>query len=270
MNKTKFFPIDLRPIFHPILAGISSLILLALLEALYFKTNVYIWILALPPVLVGFLCLAWILGGHLLQRFLLKFKKLILPGLLILGAAFFIIFEPSKILRQAIILVTTFSFFYFLLIYRQIPVEETKDLAKVSNFVHFLILLTVFLDYLIVYDLYFTYFLPFWVAQILTLIIGTLLFYYLLWSTDSLDEYSWFFITLLGIISWQIFLTLAFWRTDSMVRSLILTTVFYVFVGLITAELKKELTLVKILEYLLVGAGVLILVIMTMRWYAFY
>ena len=268
MAKTKFFPIDLKSYYHPITALIASLILLAILEALYYK-QAYIWVIAAAPTLIGLLFLFWILGGHLLQRFLLKFKKMILPGLLILGACFFIIFEPSKVLRQIVIMVVALSFFYFMLVYRQIPVEEEKDLPKISGFVHFLILLTVFLDYLIVYDLYFSFFLPFWAAQLLTLIIASLLFYYLLWATANLSTHSWFFVILLGLITYEIFLILVFWRTDSMVRSMILTTIFYIFVGLITARLKKELNLAKILEYLFAGAVVLILVIMTMRWYPF-
>ena len=133
-----------------------------------------------------------------------------------------------------------------------------------------MILITAFLSYLVIYDLFFTFFTPLWIAMILVLLVSWLLFYYLFWATSSWISIMPVFVILMGIVVLEIFSVLSFWRTDPMIRSIVLTTVFYVFLGVLGLKTKNEFFSKKITEYLIVATIVLIITISTMRWYPFY
>ena len=78
------------------------------------------------------------------------------------------------------------------------------------------------------------------------------------------------FVILMGIVILEIFSVLSFWRTDPMIRSIVLVTAFYVFLGVLSLKIKNEFNNKKVIEYLVVAAVVLIITISTMRWYTFY
>jgi hypothetical protein len=260
----------LRLIDYPIPRAISvTLLLTILLEILYFKQTLLTVTLG-PLIVIGCLIILWLIGGDLFRRRLLKFKKIILPALLLIGVSFFIFFEISPFLRQFIIFITLICFYFFALYYKRIPVEKKSDYYKIESLLNSMILVTAFLSYLVIYDLFFTFFVPLWLAMILVLLISWLLFYYLFWATASWVSIMPAFVSLMGIIILEIFAVLSFWRTDPMIRSIVLVTVFYAFLGILSLRIKNEFKNYKIAEYLIVAAIVLIITISTMRWYTFY
>jgi hypothetical protein len=271
MAQSKFLHFKGISLFHyPIPRALIITFLLALLlEVLYFKQTL-LTVTIIPLVLIGLIIVLWLIGGDLFRRRLLKLQKIILPALLFIGVSFFIFFEISTFLRQFVIFITLICFYFFALYYKKIPVETKKDYYKIESLLNSMILVTAFLCYLIIYDLFFTFFTPLWVAMLLVLLVSWLLFYYLFWATSSWMSVLPVFVSLMGIIILEIFSVLSFWRTDPMIRSIILVTVFYAFLGILSLKIKNEFKNYKIVEYLVVAAIVLIVTISTMRWYTFY
>lgn len=255
------YPIP-RAIIVTVLSGL-------LLEILYFKQTLFSVFFA-PLIIIGVIIILWLIGGDLFRRRILKLKKMILPVLLLLGVSFFLFFEISAFLRQFVIIIALFCFYFFALYYKRIPVEKKRDYYKVESLLNSMILVTVFLSYLVIYDLFFTVFTPLWMAMLLVLLVSWLLFYYLFWATASWVSVMPVFVILMGIVVLEIFSVLSFWRTDPMIRSIILTTVFYVFLGILGLKTKNEFIGKRVSEYLIVSAIVLIITISTMRWYPFY
>ena len=258
-------------LFHyPISRAVIVFLLIGLLlEVLYFKQTL-LTVMLMPLILVGLIATIWLIGGDLFRRRLLKLKKMILPILLLLGVSFFLFFEISAFLRQFVIIITLFCFYFFALYYKRIPVEKKADYYKVESLLNAMILITAFLSYLVIYDLFFTLFVPLWLSMLLVLLVSWLLFYYLFWATNSWISIMPPFVILMGIIMLEIFSVLSFWRTDPMIRSIVLTTGFYVFLGVFSLKIKNEFINKKVSEYLIVAVIVLIITISTMKWYSFY
>lgn len=249
-------------------AIVVSLILLGFFEALYFKQQ-FFWIIIMPITLAFLLAFIWILGPDLIRRKNLKMKKIILPFLLFLGIVFFLMFEVSGILRQSIIIVGVFSFILFFIIYRKIPLEKPKDRKNtpVYNILFFLLNLTAFLNFWIVFNIYFNFSLPLWGSMILALVVAVALFYYLFWACGIFSDYLLSFLVLIGLVILEIFVTLSYWPVDFITKSMILTLVFYVFSGLCIIRAKKELTKKVIAEYLVLFIIIFSVIIFTMKWY---
>jgi len=135
---------------------ILSLIFLGVCEAIYFEQQ-FFWIIVLPISLAFFLVLIWIIGPDLIRRKSLKMTKIVMPLLMIIGIFFFLILEPSKILRQMIILFGLVSLVLFLVYYRKIPLERPKDPKNRSifNLLIFLLTVTAFLDFWAIQCLFF-------------------------------------------------------------------------------------------------------------------
>lgn len=256
-----YYPVS-RSVFVTLLCGL-------LLEVLYFKQTLFS-LTIIPLVLIGGFILLWLIGGNLFRRQALKLKKIILPFMLILGTSFFLFYETSVILRQFVILLCLFCIFLFTYYYRRIPAASKEDYLKIESFLNVMILVSAFLSYLIIYDLFFTFFMPLWVAMLLVLLVSWLLFYYLFWATSSWISVLPAFVILMGIVMLEIFSVLSFWRTDPMIRSIVLVSMFYVFLGVLSLRTKKELTNKKVAEYVIVAIIVLLITISTMRWYTFY
>lgn len=271
MANSKIFYYKGISLFHyPVPRAVFvSLLLGAVFEVLYFKQTIFT-VTIIPLVLIGVFIISWLIGGDLFRRWLLKFKKLILPLLLAIGVSFFLFFEVSSFLCQFVIVIALLCYYFFALYYKKIPVENQEDYFKIESVLNSMILISAFLCYLIIYDLFFTFFTPLWVAMLLVLLVSWVLFYYLFWATNSIFSVMPVFVVLMGIVMLEIFSVLSFWRTDPMIRSIVLVTVFYVFLGVFALKIKNELINKKVAEYIVVAAIVLAITIATMRWYTFY
>jgi len=249
-------------------AVILSLVLFGFFEALYFKQQ-FFWIITLPLMLGFLLTFFWIVGPDLIQRKRLKMKKMILPLFLLFGVVFFLLFEPSQFLRQMIIIVSSISFLLFFINYRKIPLERPKDPEsnKVFNLLFFLLNLTAFLDFWVIFNIYLNFGWSLWLNMLFLLALSLGLFYYLFWAAGIFADYILSFTVLLGLIILEVFIALSFWPVDFSTKSIILILIFYTFSGLLILKAKKELDKKGVLEYLILFLVIFLLIIFSMKWY---
>ena len=249
-------------------AAAFSIFLLGFFEALSFKQQ-FFWAIIIPLSLAFLLAFVWILGPDIVKRKRLKMKKAILPVFLIFGAIFFLLFEPSFLLRQIVIILSISAFILFFVIYRKIPLEKPNDSANkyVYDLLFFLLNLTAFLDYWVIHSIYFNFNIPLWFGMILVLIVSVGLFYYLFWSSGIYSDYILTFTVLLGLVILEVFVNLSFWPVDFSTKSIILILVFYVFSGLLIIRAKKELNFRNVFEYLIIFIAIFLIIIFTMKWY---
>jgi hypothetical protein len=249
-------------------ATVFSVFLLGFLEALSFKQQ-FFWAIIIPLSLAFLLAFIWILGPDIVRRKRLKMKKAILPIFLVFGAVFFVLFEPSSILRQIVIILSVLAFILFFVIYRKIPLEKptSPNNKYIFDLLFFLLNLTAFLDFWVIFNIYSNFGLALWVGMILILIISVGLFYYLFWAGGIYSNYILTFTVLLGLVILEIFVTLSFWPVDFSTKSIILILIFYVFSGLLILRAQKEMTLSKVLEYIILFVVIFLIVILTMKWF---
>ena len=249
-------------------AGVISLILLGFFEAVYFKQE-FFWVITFPIAITFILVFVWIFGPDLIRRKSLKMKKIILPFLLLFGIVFFLLFEPSGFLRQMVIIFGIAAFILFFVIYRRLPLERPKDPQNilVYNGLFFLLNLTAFLDFWVIFSIYFNFGLPLWMGMIFILVAALALFYYLFWACGIFADYILPFTVLLGVVILEVFVSLSFWPVNFATKSIILILVFYLFSGLLILRAKKELTKKEIAEYLILFIIIFLIIIFTMNWY---
>ncbi len=245
----------------------TSLALLAFYEAIFFRTQ-FFWAISLPIAIIFILAFLWILGPDFFYRQQLKFKKAIVPFLLIASTILFLFIEPSSFFRQVIIVLSVFSVFIFFAIYRKIPIEENAESKKlpIQNWLTFILSLTAFLCFWLIYNFYFAYTLPLWLSMVIVLIISLILFYYFFWSLSIFENIIFPFSALMGLVILEVFLILAFWAIDPTTRSLLMIIVFYPLLNLILARTRNELNRSKVIEYLIVFGILFILLILTISW----
>ena len=245
----------------------TSIALLAFYEAVFFRTQ-FFWKLALPISIVFILAFLWILGPDFFYRRQLKAKKLIVPFILFVVTTLFLFIETSSLFRQIIIFLSVFSAFIFFAIYRKIPIEENAESKKlpVQNWLTFILSLTAFLSFWLVYNFYFAYALPLWLSMLIILAISLILFYYFFWALSIYEKIVFPFSALLGLVILEVFLILAFWATDPTTRSLLMIIVFYPVLNLILARTRNQLNRSKVIEYLIVFGLLFILLVLTLNW----
>ncbi|HLC38763.1 MAG TPA: hypothetical protein VJJ80_01400 [Patescibacteria group bacterium] len=244
------------------------LVLFGFFEALYFKQQ-FFWAI-LIPISIGFiLAIFWILGPDLIRRKRLKMKKLILPLLLIFGVVFFLFFEASGLLRQIVIFLGIIANLLFFINYKKIPLERPKDPKNilVFNFLFFVLNLAAFLDFWVIYSIYFNFGLALWFSMVLILIISLGLFYYLFWATNVFSDFILPFVSLLGLVMLEVFVVLSFWPASFATQSIILILVFYTFSGLLLLKAKKELKNRDIAEFIIIFIIIFALILATLKWY---
>ncbi|MCX6806653.1 MAG: hypothetical protein NT135_00815 [Candidatus Berkelbacteria bacterium] len=131
-------------------------------------------------------------------------------------------------------------------------------LKKREESTEFLIFLSAFLGFFTLYNIQFVFFVPSWIAEILVFIFTLLIFTYLAYEKNYLENSLLFGIGL-SVCILQIFFILSFWRTNPLSKSFIITALFYGFWFIVV---KKE----KILPFTVIIVLSLILVIATTRW----
>jgi hypothetical protein len=249
-------------------SALASLAVLLVLEVLYLKQS-YVAILVSPLVIFILAGIMWLIGVDIFRRKILKLKKLILPIILFLGVSFFMIFESSPFLAQFLIALSLVAFFTFGIFYREIPMEGEGS-EKVKDYLNFFILISAFLGYLVVYYLFFYFHLPLWVAMILVAFFSYLLIYYFFWALNISSPIIPLYTVMLSIASVENFFVLSFWRTDPIVRAVVLVVGFYLVLEILSERLRNELAAKSVLEYLAIAGIVLAVTILTMKWYPFY
>jgi len=118
--------------------------------------------------------------------------------------------------------------------------------------------LSLFLGFTILFYLHFALLLPLWISEILIFFLALFLFIYLCYEEGRLENSMLFSLALL-ICVLEAFFILSFWPVNPLAKSFILTSIFYLFWHVVIKEEKP-------LNYLILTATVLLLVIVTTRW----
>jgi hypothetical protein len=137
---------------------IFSFVILVLLEVIYFKQDFNLLILLLMAIFL-FAFILLLFGRYFTTTLRMKIHRLLLPYLLVVGAAFFLVFEFELgiVLHQLIIAIVTILVYMFLINYPNLPAQYEEEKRDLTNFLSLIVMVTAFLDLLVIYDISFTY-----------------------------------------------------------------------------------------------------------------
>ena len=193
----------------------------------------------------------------------------ILPLLYVLSVAlFYFLLPPNFLTLVAVIIVFAFGMYILLLTENIFSVAAIRTIAllRAASSVAFLLTLTVGF---LLFDVIFSFRLPFWLNGFLVFLAGLALSFQSLWSVElkeSLDSKTHFFSLILALTLGQLAMAISFWPVSVALASLFLTTACYVLLGLAQAEFSGRLFKKTVREYLLVGIGVFSTLLLTTKW----
>lgn len=193
----------------------------------------------------------------------------ILPFLYVLGVAlFYFLLPPNFITLVVVILSFAFGVYILLLTENIFSVAAIRSIAlfRAASSVAFLLALSAGF---LLFDVIFSFRLASWLNGILTFLVSFALSLHGLWSVKlekELDKKTCFYSLILALISGQFAFAISFWPVSVALASLFLTAVSYVLLGLSQAEFSGRLFKKTIREYLLVGIGVFVTLLLTTRW----
>ncbi len=195
-----------------------------------------------------------------------KYQYFLKPEIIITVLIFFfgilalLQFETFAVIKYTLLIVCIF-FLYLYFVKKQIE---------------FLIYPLLYLIFFASYNLYYSLSWSLWSVMLIFLISFILPAYLLIDSLNNKsdlnlsDKFSqYFYMSLLCLVSVEIFLTLIPWPTDPRGKSIILLIIFYILQGLIIAWLGKKFDFKHVSSYILIGALVIFGVIITTSWYAY-
>lgn len=133
----------------------------------------------------------------------------------------------------------------------------------------FLILLSFYFALFTLYNIYFSGFFLLWAQMLIVLFLVFVYFYFLILVIPLQVPFEKFylFLTLISFLILEIFLTLSFWPANVESKSIILVCSFYLLWGLISKSLQEELTLRKIISFLILAAVVFTASVASASWH---
>jgi len=217
-------------------------------------------------ILFFILAFAWAEKYHLKTKVL--FRNL-LPLIMILGIASFVLFERTLLLQQAMAVFTAFCLYLFYS-RKNIPLPA-KDSQQVTYFwLDLCILLAIYLLSLAIYQLVFFANLPLWFLIICLSLLGGAVFGYGLWARRVEYHTLWLYLLLFVLIIVEVFVILSFWREAfPLYKALILALMYYIYMGLLDFKLKGERLKHRYLGYLIFALVVFALIIFSVDWRTF-
>jgi hypothetical protein len=193
----------------------------------------------------------------------------ILPMLFTAGVGLFYFLLPGSLLIAIPVILIYLVGMYVLFLSENIfavAAIRTIQLFRAASAVGFLLtLVTAFF----LYDTIFSFRLPFFQNTLLILIVSFFLFLHGTWSVNLEEKISGqllFYSLLLALGMGEITLILSFWPTAITLASLFLTSLVYVFLGIVQAKLSDRLFRKTVEEYLTVGLLVLIVLLAYTTW----
>lgn len=193
----------------------------------------------------------------------------ILPFLYTLGVALFYFLLPANFLTLATV-AFGFAFGMYVLLLTEnifsVAAIRTIALLRAASSVAFLLsLATCFL----LFDVIFSFRLPGLANGGLVFVVSLAVFVQSLWSVElekELDQKTRFYSLVLALTLGQFTFAISFWPVSVALASLFLTAVTYVLLGLAQAEFAGRLFKKTVREYLAVGIGVFVTLLLTTRW----
>ncbi len=195
------------------------------------------------------------------DQWLLRGK--IVLGLLLAATTYGFFYFENSLLMQIIVLIFGLSSFLWAILYKD-------DAPPLNSRREILILFILYLGVYTLYNMLYGLGMPLYLIMIAVWLLVSLLFLALLIldRIDTLLNHPLFyvFVSLSGLISLEVFLSLSFWPIDPKVKSLILVVVFYLMTNLIYLHTHNMLRFKKIIGLIIASfliIGLLILSIWT-------
>ena len=224
-------------------------------------------------VVIGFLAIF----TYLLSSWSLKeglggvewFTVLALPTLFTAGVGLFYFLVPARWATHLPVIILYGIGIYGLLLTENIfsvAAIRTIQLLRAAQAVGFLLtLVTGFF----LYDTILSFRLEFWHNFWLIFVVSLPLMLQGLWSINLEEKITfrlWFYSFALSLVLAELGLVFSFWPVTVVVGSLVLTTVFYITLGLAQHDLSERLFSRTINEYLSVGLTVMAVILLTTHW----
>jgi len=221
-------------------------------------------------VLLAIVC--WFLSAWVLREGLEGIEwltVLILPPVFTLALGFFNFLLLTNLVIKILLVISYGIGIYILFLVGNIfsvAAIRTIQLLRSAQAVSFLfsLIISFFL-----YDIIFSFRLPFWGNFLLATVASFLLILQNLWSINLEKEISlkiWLYVLTLSFVQGEMAVVFSFWPLSVATGSLALVTVLYITVGLAQQELALKLFSKTISEYLRVGIIVFLVIFLTTRW----
>ncbi|MBU1178415.1 hypothetical protein KJ903_04350 [Patescibacteria group bacterium] len=240
---------------------LAFVVLFGSLELIMANTSFMRWTLLITGVVL-FLYILWIAGFRVWHADSLN--KMILPLLFCGGAVAFLIIIPSPLLAHLYSLVV--SIIYIMLVKnvgKKNKGEQIVDGFRVNDTA---LLVCSFLIFSSLFALYIFLYLQSWLLLAALAVVAMIMIYQYFWQEQFLNEKTWLFIPVLGLIFAELGWALTFWPTSFVSRGVVLFVFFYCFLGMVKLHFNDRLVLVTARKYLVVSVLVLSLVLGTTQW----
>jgi len=186
------------------------------------------------------------------------------------------IFDLRKILLLVIFFLSLFGFLNFevivaLKIIMIFFVCLATFLMVRQNDDSFFILITLYLIFFDLYNIYFSLIWPLWLVTLIAAIAVAIIFFFFSMANSFIMKNNlWYvYLIMLIIISIEVFLSQLPWQINPKGKSIILTALFYLFGGMSYLKNSNEYNFKKSLPYLLTSIIIFIIVIITSNWYGY-
>ena len=240
---------------------LAFVVLFGSLEIIMSNTSLMRWTLPICGVAL-FAYILWLVGFKVWKAGSLN--KMILPLLFCGGAVAFLLLIPLPSLAHLYSLAV--SIIYILLVKnvgRRNQAEQIIDGFRVNDSA---LLACAFLIFSSLFALYIFLYLQSWILMVALAFLAMVMIYQYFWQEQFLNEKTWLFIPILGLVFAELGWALTFWPISFIARGVVLFVFFYCFLGLIKLHFNNRLILSAARKYLLVSVLVLSLVLGTTQW----
>ncbi len=230
----------------------------------------YIFMFGVTLILV--LVYWWVLGAWKSTKVMTRVFLLILPLFFFLGFLMFAFLLPLRWWMKIGMALFFAAVNYVIVLVENVFLyaveKKTVPLYRAAYTVSLILLL---LSSFLLFDGLFSYRALFWVNGLVVFAVSFLLFWYHWWTvsielgTESfkLNKTA---IWVPSLLMLELVVVISFWPMSLFLRSFYLTAVFYVIVGVLRMDWKERLFKKVKIEYLWVGLGILMSLVLMSRW----
>ncbi|MFH2105127.1 MAG: hypothetical protein ABII72_02725 [Parcubacteria group bacterium] len=240
---------------------LGFVVLFGSLEAVMFNTNYLRWTLSIAGAVL-FSYVLWLIKFKVWRADSLN--KILLPLLFCGGTVSFLILIPSPPLAHLYSLAV--SVIYILLIKNVDQRNEEEQLVDGFKINDVALLTCSLVCFSSLFAFYIFFYLQGWLLMTALAIIAMALIYQYFWQERFLNEKTWLFVPILGLVFAELGWALTFWPIGFISRGIILFIFFYCFLGMVKLHFNERLVLATARKYLVVSILVLSLVLGTTQW----